>query len=241
MQSTPRRNGDMRIRGIWVGGGALAIATLLSFLIGPEAFRENRASPGIGNARALQASYERWRAQYERTEGDRSLVLSLGYSKGLSARFTRAQGQIRLDLADGTISVEVFGLGAEEAFEVWLVDNRPGPGRSVKPEPGDAMLRIGSLKPKGSAATLETRLDRKQLAGFEIDLVVVTRAGETPVDGGLLFGSPTLFQRIYYSERAGRLATFALRGRAGTLTSGSATGLLSPPFHALLPAPAHAQ
>ena len=232
----------MRSRGIWVSGGALAVATLLSFLIGPETFRGNRpASPVIGNARALQASYERWKAQYERTEGGRRLVLSLGYSKGLSAGFSRAQGQITLDLADGTTSVEISGLGAEHAFEVWLVDNRPGSGRSVKPEPGDAMLRIGSLKPTGSSATLETRLDRARLAGFQIDLVVVTRAGETPVDGGLLFGSPTLFQRIYYSQRAGRLATFAERGRAGSDNSGPAANLLAAPFRALVPAPAYAQ
>src|SRR5262245_41154840 len=98
----------MRTRGVWIGGGALTIGVLFSFLIGFETFREFKpAAPGIGDARALQASYERWKAQYERTNGDRKLVLSLGYSKGLSARFTRAQGQMRLDLTDGTISVEV--------------------------------------------------------------------------------------------------------------------------------------
>jgi hypothetical protein len=231
----------MRSRGIWVGGGALAVATLLSLLIVPETFRNRPASPGIGDARVLQASYERWKAQYERNDDGRRLVLSLGYSKGLSARFSRAQGQITLDLADGTTSVKVSGLGAEHAFEVWLVDNRHGSGRSVKPEPGDAMLRIGSLKPTGSSATLETRLDRAQLAGFEIDLVVVTRAGETPVDGGLLFGSPTLFQRIYYSQHAGRLATFAEHGRSGSDNSGPAADLLAAPFRALVPAPAYAQ
>jgi mono/diheme cytochrome c family protein len=232
----------MKIRGISVGGGALAIATLLSFLIGPETFRENRsASPGIGNARAVQTSYERWKAQYERTEGDRRLVLSLGYSKGLSTRYTRAQGQVRLDLTNGAISVEASGLPTAEAFEVWLVDNRRGPGRSVKPEAGDVMLRIGSLKHHETAATLETRLDRARLAGFEIDLVVVTRAGKTPVDGGLLFASPTVFQRIYYSEQAGRLVAFAERATAGTRNSGPAANLLAVPFRALVPAPAYAQ
>ena len=124
---------------------------------------------------------------------------------------------------------------------MWLIDNRPGEGRSVKPEPGDAMLRIGTLKHQGSAATLQTHLDRARLSGFEIDLVAVTRAGETPVDGGLLFGSPTLFQRIYYSEQAGRLATFAERGSAGTRNAGPAANLLAAPFRALVPAPAHAQ
>ncbi len=232
----------MRIRGIWIGGGALTIGVLLSVLIGSETFRENRpAEPGIGDARALRASYERWKAQYQRTNGDRRLVLSLGYSKGLSARFTRAQGQMTLDLADGTIAIEVSGLPTEQTFEVWLIDNRPGPGRSVKPEPGDAMLRVGILETPGTAATLETRLERERLTGFEIDLVVVTRAGESPVDGGLLFGSPTLFQRLYYSEQGGRLTTFAERGSSRTPDSERGANLLAAPFRALIPAPAYAQ
>jgi len=71
--------------------------------------------------------------------------------------------------------------------------------------------------------------------------VVVTRAGETPVDGSLLFGSPTLFQRIYYSQHAGRLATFAEHGRPGSANSGPAANLLAAPFRALVPAPAYAQ
>lgn len=211
----------------------VAVVVLLTFLIGPEAPVEHRpASPGIGDAAALQASYERWKARHETRDADRRLVLPLGYSKALSAAFTSAHGQMRLDLGDGRVSVEVWGLGAEDGLDVWLIDNRPGSGRSVKPEAGDAMVRIGRLTHQGSSATLETRLERAQLAGFEIDLVVVTRAGGTPVDGGLLFGSPTLFQRIYYSEQAGRLDTFVRR---------DPPAILSAPFRTVIPAPAYAQ
>jgi hypothetical protein len=232
----------MTIRGAWLASGTLLIAVLLSFLFGAHSLSEKRlASGGIGDARALRASYERWKAHHIRNEGDRKLVLPLRYSKGLSARFTKAGGHLTLDLTNGSLSVEVQGLPPTETFDVWLIANRPGPGRSVKPETGDAMLRIGRLKPKGSATTLETHLDRKQLAGFAIDLVVVTRAGESPEDGGLLFGSPTLFQRIYYSEQAGRLATFVERGRGGTRDSEPGANLLVAPFSVLVPAPAEAQ
>jgi hypothetical protein len=232
----------MKIRGAWLAGGTLLIAVLLSFLLGAHTFPEKRpASGGIGDARALRASYERWKAHHIRNEGHRKLILPLGYSKGLSARFTKAHGHLTLDLTDGSLSVEVQGLSPTETFDVWLIDNRPGPGRSVRPEPGDAMLRVGTLKPQGTAATLETRLARERLTGFAIDLVVVTRAGESPEDGGLLFGSPTLFQRIYYSEQAGRLAAFAGRGRGGTRDSEAGANLLVAPFSVLVPGPAEAQ
>src|SRR5262245_9536201 len=229
----------MRIPGVGVSRGVLATTVLLMCLIGTKAAdRSKPGSPGIGDARALRAGYERWKAQYKATDGDRILVLSLGYSKGLSTEFTTARGQATLQLTDGTVSVSVSGLAADEAFAVWLVDNRDGNGRSVKPEPGDLLLRLGTLGHHDGRATLETRLDLAQLAGFEIDLIVVTRASQTPVDGGLLFGSPSLFDRIYYSERAGRLASFTRGGEASTPT---AFDIFSAPFRALIPRPAYAQ
>ncbi len=231
----------MKIRGAWLAGGTLLIAVLLSFLFGAHTLPEKRpASARIGDARALRASYERWKAHHIRNEGDRKLVLPLGYSKGLSARFTRAHGHLTLDLTDGSLSVEVRGLPLTEVFDVWLIDNRPGPGRSVKPESGDGMLRIGSLRHEGPAARLESRLDGEHLTGFKLDLVVVTRAAETPVDGGLLFGSPTLFERLYYSEQRGQLAAFGDRA-TGRRSDSRVAGLLSTPFRALIPSSAYAQ
>jgi hypothetical protein len=57
-----------------------------------------------------------------------------------------------LDLIKGTLEVKVADLPAEETFVVWLVDNRPGSGKSVKPEPGDAMIRVGTLKHESGVA-----------------------------------------------------------------------------------------
>lgn len=41
----------MKFRGIWIGGSALAIGILLSFLIGPETFRENRPASSASATR----------------------------------------------------------------------------------------------------------------------------------------------------------------------------------------------
>lgn len=63
---------------------------------------------------------------------DRSLVLPLRYNKALSVKFTNAHGTAKVDLVNGSISVEVSGLSDKEAFDVWLFDNKSAPKDSVK-------------------------------------------------------------------------------------------------------------
>lgn len=235
----------MRIRGLGakrvVQLGALAVAVAgvslaATILVGALGTKDSSAgvrrmtSARIGNARALQASYERWKAQYAATEGDRMLVLPLGYSKGLSARFTTAHGQARLDLAEGTMSIEVSGLPAEDAFDVWLVDNRPGPERSVRPEPGDTLVRAGRLERTGDVLALRAQLGQELLSSFELDLIVVAPAGRDPGAEGLLFATPSLFHRLYYTEQR----------RPVTVASGANSKTWSP-FSVLVPSPAWAQ
>lgn len=206
---------------------------------GESRSRKDSVVTRIGDAQNLLVAYNQWKAAATRNGADRSLVLPLRYSKGLSAEFTKADGHASLNLIDGSVSVKVAGLSDKEAFDVWLIDNRPGPGRSVKPEPGDVMVRIGRLTHKEGAATLQARLGRETTAGFKLDLVVVARAGENPGDAGLLVGSPTLFQRLYYSEQGGEFARLA--DAAGPGSSGPANrSVLSAPFRLLIPSPVYA-
>ncbi|MFQ5972471.1 MAG: hypothetical protein ACE5Q3_09060 [Alphaproteobacteria bacterium] len=206
----------MKRRTLWQIAVAFA-AVLLLMILGPSIFNAppglggQAVSSGIGNVSALQRAYDRWATDYARGGGDEALGLSLGYSKGLSTEFTKAHGRARLDLADGSVFVEVSDLPREKAFDVWLVDNRSGPGRSVKPEDGDAMLRLGRLAPEADNASLETRLEGVEAGGFEIDMVVVAEAGHEPGDAGLLFGSPSLFQKLYYNDRRGWYASLGGR------------------------------
>lgn len=215
---------------------AITSLLLVTGLVGPLLFNSNpppeeEAEAVLGNPRNLMIAYQRWKTQAKRNGADRKLVLPLGYSKGLSAEFTQAQGQAQLDLTDGTLSVEVRGLPNQEAFDVWLVDNGQS---SVKPEPGDTMMRIDQLKHEGGSAKLRARLDHDSFSHFKLDFVVVVRAGQTPAEAGLLFGSPGLFQRLYYSQ---------LRGPGESKTPSPDTAswsLLSAPFSALIPSLAHA-
>jgi cytochrome c peroxidase len=199
---------------------------------------EEPLRPIIGNVRTIEAAYARWQAENEKHGQNAKLVLALGYFKGLSSEFTEAAGRAMLDLADGAMVVEVAGLPEGREFAVWLVHNRPGPGRSVKPEPGDRMIQVGRLVRDGDHANLETFLDLESLAGFKLDLLVVAPEGHDPTDGGLIYGSPNVFQKLFYtSAAAGKLLSTRSSDLDGT---NGATALLLAPFRSLIPTLAHA-
>jgi len=197
---------------------------------------EDKTKPVLGSVNTLINGYEQWKQIAEKNGADRNLILPLGYSKALSFKFTEARGTVKLDLVNGSMSVSISGLPEKESFDVWLVDNKSAPKDSVKPEPWDNMLRVGGLKHKGETATLEARLDRDALKGFKIDLIVVAISGKGPGEAGLIFGSPSLFQRLYYSEQRGQVAKLGF-DRQATKNLVDETGLPFP-FNFLVPTPA---
>jgi hypothetical protein len=190
-----------------------------------------------GNADILEANYERWKSKLRSQGDDSKLVLSLAPIRGLSSKLLQARGKMSLNLVDGHLDVVVDGLPPGELFDVWLIDNLPGPGKSVRPERGDAMLRIGQLKTDGEKMKLQTQLREQDLSGFKIDLIAVAPSEESPADSAFLFGSPGLFQRIYYSAASGRLVKVGGEERSTSLGFVSA---VSAPFLALVPRPAYA-
>ncbi len=216
------------------------VGLILGILLGISQVSEDEAPPPIiGNVRTIEAAYGRWKAEAERNGQKTKLVLALGYFKGLSSEFTQAGGRAMLDLADGALSVEVAGLPEGQGFDVWFVHNRPGPGRSVKPEPGDRMIRAGALARDSDRATLNTSLDRESLAGFKLDLMVVTPSGHNPTERGFLFAAPNVFQKLYYSEAPARNLVSTKLSDPDDTKSRAARMLLTP-FRSLVPALAHA-
>ena len=201
--------------------------------------KKNPAKTSIGNVRTLLSAYDQWKTQYVRNGGDQKLILKLANTKALSAEVTNAHGEMTLDLTDGSLVVKVAGFSGKESFDVWLIDNRPSGGRNPKVEAGGAMVNVGRLKHIGGAATLNERLSDKVMTGFEIDLVAVARSGKSPVEAGLLFGSPSLFQRFYYSEQRAQLATLA-DSKQSRKPDSIVANFLSAPFRVLISAPAYA-
>ncbi|MGB3365668.1 MAG: hypothetical protein WBB48_12910, partial [Thermodesulfobacteriota bacterium] len=198
-----------------------------------------KTKPLYGNVNKLLNNYDQWKQIAHNNGADRNLVLPLGYSKALSYKFTEAHGTASIDLNNGSISVNITGLSKKESFDLWLVDNKSAPKSSVKPEPWDKMLRVGSLKHVGKKYILEAELDRGSLKDFKIDLIAVSSSKKGPGEAGLLFGSPSLFQRLYYSEQKGQVAKLGF-DKSHTQNNVAQTGA-SFPFNILVPEPAIAQ
>src|SRR5215510_1225859 len=164
-------------------------------------------STGMSSANYLLADYKAWEAKYVENGGDRNVVISMGYFKGLSTEKTNASGQVTLNLIDGIVSVKTEGLSKKESWDFWLIDN--GPGSSITPDVEDAMVRVGSLKRQGKLAKLEANLGSKAFVDFDPDLYVVTRAGKNPAEERILVGTTTLFNRLYQSGQRGQFGVLA--------------------------------
>jgi cytochrome c peroxidase len=166
------------------------------------------ATTGVGDVDTLEANYRAWETDYENAGGDRNITLSIGWFKGLSTEPTEASGLVKLNLIDGVVSVKAKGLSPSQSWDVWLIDNRSGAGRTVLPEPGDDLMQIGTLKNDGKVATLEANPGSSAFANFEVDLVVITRTGKQPAEERVLAGTTTLFHRLYRSEKQGQFGVF---------------------------------
>ena len=163
-------------------------------------------STEMTSAEYLLADYKAWEAKFLENGGDRNVVMSMGYLKGLSTEKMNASGQITLNLIDGIVSVQAEGLSKGETWDFWLIDN----GRSsVTPEAEDAMVRVGTLKHRGKFAKLEANLGSEAFVNFNPDLYVVTRAGRNPVEERILVGMTTLFHTLYRSGQRGQFGQLA--------------------------------
>ena len=192
-----------------------AIAFLMAFVVpmvlsSGEASSDSNSqllSTGMTSADYLLADYKAWEARYVENGGDRNVVMSMGYFKGLSTEKTNASGQVTLNLIDGIVSVQAEGLSKGESWDFWLIDN--GPGSSVTPDAEDAMVRVGRLKHRGKFAKLEANLGSEAFVNFDPDLYVVTRADKNPAEERILVGTTTLFHRLYRSGQRGQFGQLA--------------------------------
>jgi hypothetical protein len=193
------------------------VAGLLTWIGENEEHARTRGArkPILGNVETLRAVYAQWKEYNVSDGGELRVVLPLSWAKGLSSEFTEASGSAAFDLVAGTLEVEVSDPCGAVELDAWLVENQPGPGRTVMPEKGDRMVRAGRLEPVVSGVALQAPIPSAALGDFELDLVVVTPAGRSPDEGGLLYGTPHLFQRLY--SRDMRIASGSEDQRVGGL------------------------
>ena len=78
------------------------------------------------------------------------------------------------------------------------------------------MLRIGSLQHEGKVAKLKADLGSRVFANFELDLIVVTKAGMSPIENRMLVGTTTLFHRLYRTKQRGEFGQLSDHPQAGS-------------------------
>jgi cytochrome c peroxidase len=174
----------------------------------------------------LEPFYREWQKGYLRAGGDANVAVTLAWTEGLSTEPSNARGQVDFDIISGAMRAKVEGLGGQSA-DLWLVDNQDGPGRTVQPEPGDRMVRVGQMA-GGLVGTITTQLGREFFRGFELDLVVVSRSGRTPAESRLLLGARPFFERLYTTTRLATERAQQTSGLPSLLSPASLGFMLAP-------------
>ena len=191
----------------------------------PETDVAQEEIAGVGTADNLSKTYERWSTSYA-SNNPKGPVLTMLWTRGLSSEFSKAKGIAQLNLENDSVSVRIKGLEGDEVSDVWLVDNLPGVGRSVIPEAGDNMVKVGSLQFDGDKAWLDGKVEN--LSKLHVDMIVLVRKDGDPSKDGVLFGTTSLFQKVYhYPDRQTPVQQLEVKSNKGLslISSATATGI----------------
>lgn len=198
----------IKILKLLVLGSLITACALPVLFLSGTASSEPDPSPitGLSSVETFNANYKAWEAEYEKNGGDRNVVMSVGWFKGLSTGESRASGIARLNLVDGVVSVDIDGLSKDENWDLWMIDSAAG---TILPEANDNMRRLGSLTFEGKKASFYQNLGTDTFKSFDMDLLVVTKSGNTPVEDRTLVGTTSLFPRLYRSKQRGQFGVLA--------------------------------
>jgi len=187
---------------------------------------------GAGTVDNLKSAYSKWSTTYSKSNPT-GPVLTMLWTAGLSSEASSAKGIAQLDLSRNTVNVRINGISDSKITDVWLVDNQAGPGRSVIPERGDHLINIGKLTIADGQGWLDAEV--ADLADFQLDMIVLSRAGSDPGREGVLFGTTSLFQkRFHYPQyQASQEAMFkeeSVKRNNVFISDAMATGITPPGF-----------
>jgi len=111
-----------------------------------------------------------------------------------------ASGQATLDMNTGKVTATLNNVPTGGNFDLWLVKNVAG--GTVAPESTDQMLKVGKFSKGGANRTLSVSLGTD--VAFDLDLIVVTRAGKNPTESRVAVGDRTLFEKRLFRFRQGK-------------------------------------
>jgi cytochrome c peroxidase len=175
----------------WTTASCIVVLASLAFV----AVNANGDPPNTGMADpvALVNAFDRFAAGGPPAN---VVILSLSNLRGVSSEALNAGGRVQVDLATGAVASNVQLLPLQETFDLWLIDNQPGPGHSTLAEHGDGLLKVGTYAVVAGRHRISVSLGPTAFASFYPDRAFVVRSGHNPVDGFVLTGSTTLFTRL---------------------------------------------
>ena len=177
---------------------AIAVAALAwSGFVAAGAADDHSLNTGMADPKALFGAYERFVAGEESAD---VVALSLSNLRGISSEAVNAGGRVSVDLATGAVDSFVQLLPTDGTFSLWLIDNKPGPGRTTLAQEGDTLMKIGTYSRVSGGHQLSVSVEASVFDSFYPDRAFVVRAGTSPEDGFLLTGSATLFARLRHRQ-----------------------------------------
>ena len=186
----------MRCPAKWTRGSCVVALAGLALAAAVRA-DEDPPNTGMADPVALVGAFDRFAAVGAPAN---VVTLSLSNLRGVSSEAVNAGGRVFVDLATGTVSSFVQLLAPADAFDLWLIDNRPEPGHTTLAEQGDGLLKVGTYAFVSGRHRLTAPLGAAAFTGFYPDRAFVVRAGQTPVDGFVLTGPATLFARLRHRQ-----------------------------------------
>jgi hypothetical protein len=122
------------------------------------------------------------------------------------------RGTATFDFAGGRINASLNDAPASGGFDLWLVKNVAGTGKSIKPESGDTLTKIGAFSGSGTTRTLDIAVGATKVK-TDFDVIVVTRSGKDPTTSRIAVGERTFMEKKHFYKKAGK----ALPGVTGTV------------------------
>jgi cytochrome c peroxidase len=186
-----------RRRALWIGTVAVAAVAWCGFVAARVVGNDDPSNTGMADPVAVVNAYDRFAAG-----GDPPDVVSLSLSnlRALSIEAVNAGGRVTVNLATGTVTSLVQLLPAGGTFDLWLIDNKPGAGRTTFAEQGDDLMKVGAYVPASGGHTLSVSLGSSAFTSFFPDRAFVVRSGASPVEGFVLTGPSTLFTRLRHRQ-----------------------------------------
>jgi hypothetical protein len=182
----------------WKKGAALTVAALaLAGLVVIRAAGGDPQNTGMADPIALTAAYDRYAGGSAAPD---VVTLSLSNLRGLSNEAINAGGRVTVDLATGSVESSVQLLPLDQTFDLWLIDNRPAPGHTTLAEAGDGLMKVGTYAVASNRHTLSETRGADAFSDFFPDRAFVVRPGQSPVDGFVLTGPGTLFERLRHRQ-----------------------------------------